>query len=265
MLKTAKQAKGRGAPPRSSGPDDESAQLHWAAAVDLGGQLTVGDDGFGDLSYTADFVTNEQAAYLKTAIEENQFETLFGRQLQNWGGVPHPSGTILEPLPLFLRQLGAKLVSSGVFEEPPNQALVNKYENGQGIAPHADGPNFKSKAAIISLGSSAVLRFHHNSAVIARVLLEPNSLLVFSGDAFDKLKHSIEETTMEPLNPCDNLHLLGNPNPPNTITRGEVRISITLRHVSKIYKVVDEIDLIDPQLRTEMARRKQWWKQAISQ
>ena len=43
---------------------------------------------------------------------------------------------------------------------PPNHALVNCYRSEEGILPHEDGPIYHPAAAIVSLGSWAVLRFY---------------------------------------------------------------------------------------------------------
>jgi alkylated DNA repair dioxygenase AlkB len=59
------------------------------------------------------------------------------------------------------------------------QVLLNSYDAGRGIDRHNDGPLFHPVAAIISLGSSAVLRFHRTKNVdddvdeLASVVLTP--------------------------------------------------------------------------------------------
>lgn len=103
------------------------------------------------------------------------------------------SGTILEPLPEYVDKLASYLLSAGVFEQKPNQALVNEYDAGSGIDFHHDGPNFEPTAAIVSLLSPAVIHFSSPEAdrIVHSVLLEPNSLLVFKGSAYTALKHGI--------------------------------------------------------------------------
>jgi hypothetical protein len=126
--------------------------------------------------YVPGFLEQDEAARLSAAIGKMEFVALNGRQLSNHGGVPSlaEGGTILEPLPAPLRALAERLRACGLFESAPDQALVNRYRAGEGIAAHSDGPNFEPQAAIVSLQSAVVLRFRspaHEPA--GSVLLEP--------------------------------------------------------------------------------------------
>ncbi|GBG29002.1 Alpha-ketoglutarate-dependent dioxygenase alkB-like 6 [Hondaea fermentalgiana] len=63
----------------------------------------------GTCWYCADFVSAEEADALEVEVRKQPWEQLSGRKLQNWGGVPHPSGTILEPMPTFVDALATRL------------------------------------------------------------------------------------------------------------------------------------------------------------
>lgn len=132
----------------------------------------------------------------------------------------------------------ASPASSSSFPPPPNHALVNRYRSGEGILPHEDGPVYHPAAAIVSLGSWAVLRFYskrgsdedgggeeeakaeteekeqeegggakskRSSGTTTRtnnvfsVALAPRSLVVFAGEAYKELLHGIEAVAEEAL------------------------------------------------------------------
>ncbi len=220
--------------------------------------------------YVAGFLEQDAAAALSAAIDKMDFVALNGRQLSNHGGVPSLSegGTILEPLPAPLRALAERLRESGLFERAPNQALVNRYRAGEGIAAHSDGPNFKPQAAIVSLQSAVVLHFHsHTLEPAGSVLLEPGSLLFFSDDAFETHKHSIAAC----CGPCGGPR--GSRSPCETSPRcaayvadfGLLRALLTASLASP--RLLQSIDLdsehIGEELRAERARRDVWWRQAI--
>jgi len=59
---------------------------------------------------------------------------------------------------------------AGIFTQPPNHILLNSYEEGQGIAPHKDGPLYENKVAIISLGSADDLHFWRSNKAAGRIL-----------------------------------------------------------------------------------------------
>jgi len=85
------------------------------------------------IAYCADFINEVEGAALEAEVRKRRWEQLAGRKLQNWGGVPHPSGTILETMPPFIDALADRLHLSGVFpDEKPNQALVNLYAPHEG-------------------------------------------------------------------------------------------------------------------------------------
>ena len=104
------------------------------------------------------------------------------------------------PLPEWLVQL-SKLVREVASEEtkrllnpdrPFDQAIINEYLPGQGIAPHIDRDCFGPVVATVSLGSAINMDFccrvtgsEHTQRLI------PCSLLLLSGDARFKWRHGI--------------------------------------------------------------------------
>jgi alkylated DNA repair dioxygenase AlkB len=118
------------------------------------------------VSYCNEFLSSEEAAALVRSIEaipEGEWATLTKRRLLNLGGVPHPSGSWTEDLPEDVTRLvTSRLVAMGVFAEaqPPNQVLLNSYDDGAGIDAHNDGPLFEPLACIVSLEGDALIHFY---------------------------------------------------------------------------------------------------------
>lgn len=94
----------------------------------------------------------------------------------------------------------------------PNHVLVNEYRPGEGILPHSDGPAYRPAVAILSLGSSAIMRFvprvapglvgteEHRARERAEsfcLVLRPRSLLVFSGHVYSGMLHGIRAVASE--------------------------------------------------------------------
>ena len=58
---------------------------------------------------------------------------LTNRRLQNWGGLPHPKGMIMEQLPEWLSPYCDRISNCGIFDGPEgerrraNHVLVNEY------------------------------------------------------------------------------------------------------------------------------------------
>jgi alkylated DNA repair protein alkB homolog 6 len=153
------------------------------------------------LRYHRDFVTEAEHDALLVALDSRgQWKRMLARSLQNHGGLPHARGMIATPLPSHLATVAAGLVSTGVFtgDAPPNHVLVNRYEPGEGIEAHEDGPVFMPCAAIVSLQAPVVMNFYRKRdsggrerEPIASIVLEPRSLLRIEGDAYQQHLHAI--------------------------------------------------------------------------
>jgi len=143
---------------------------------------------------------DEEAAMLRAADDApaSQWTSLRGRRLQNMGGVPRPAPDVMvqEPIPGWVRSVFDALVAAGVFDAaaPPNHALLNEYQPGQGIGPHRDGPLYEPTVAIISLGSPCSFEFLANDtqrAPLASLLLPARGLLVFRHAAYHEHLHTV--------------------------------------------------------------------------
>lgn len=180
------------------------------------------------------------------------------------------SGSILEPLPSYLKELAERLKTYQVFAEEPNQALVNEYTKEGGIDFHNDGPLFRPCAAILSLLSPCLIQFKSEVGNTEKchppVLLEPNSLLVFKDDAYKTHKHGILCNPVETFKELANQSLLSSVPETSSVKRGPKRISITMRCVHKVTYQMDHCNEVLPSgLEEERQRRLRWWKNAINE
>lgn len=99
----------------------------------------------------------------------------------------------LGPLPGWLQQQAIRLLEDGIFEEAPDQVIVNEYLPGQGIAAHVDcEPCFGPVIASLSLGAPIMMSFgNKRTREVIEADLAPRSLLVLSGLGRYEWTHSI--------------------------------------------------------------------------
>lgn len=206
--------------------------------------------------YIPNFITVSEENYLLQQVYNSpkpKWTQLSGRRLQNWGGLPHPRGMLAEKLPEWLDKYSRKISSMDAFSgKVANHVLVNEYNPGEGIMPHEDGPMYFPTVTTISLGSQTLLDFYQpiqrenemgevgfpqteENRFVLSLLLEPRSLLVLKDEMYLHYLHGIRPTSQDTitekvanLNSC-NSKLGAN------LTR-TTRISLTIRHVSKVLK-----------------------------
>eukprot|EP00050_Salpingoeca_kvevrii_P006058 m.287181 g.287181 ORF g.287181 m.287181 type:complete len:240 (-) comp11726_c0_seq1:1236-1955(-) len=209
-----------------------------------------------EVRYIPDFITDEEAAALTQhvyAAPRPKWTVLRNRRLQNWGGAPSSRGLIAEALPAWLRAVTERVDQLGVFGEGvcANHVLINEYLPGQGIMPHEDGPIYTPMIANITVGSHTVLDFYRKAepdsktsaaepAPFASILLEPNSLVLISGDMY-RVLHGIEERASDVLQEktiinLDQCKSVAGTAPDGELPR-ETRLSFTIRYVPKVIKL----------------------------
>ncbi|XP_046388662.1 alpha-ketoglutarate-dependent dioxygenase alkB homolog 6 [Ischnura elegans] len=171
--------------------------------------------------YIPNFVSKlEEATLLEKVykVPKPKWTQLSNRRLQNWGGIPHPNGMLVEKIPEWLSFYLDKVWNLGVFEKliKPNHVLINEYLSGQGIMPHFDGPLFYPTITTLSLGSHTVLDFYLPRSEESRgsqaeekskqfsLFVEPRSLLILKGEMYTRYLHGIEETDWDPVS-SDNI------------------------------------------------------------
>ena len=126
----------------------------------------------------------------------------------------------------------------------PNHCLINEYQPGQGIHPHEDGNAYYPVVATVSLGSHIVLDVRSKGGANNagwRILQEPRSLLITTGELYTECLHGIdgvkvdEDVTSETITNWD---LLGDKEPFRVgSAERETRTSLTFRDVKKVQKL----------------------------
>ena len=150
-------------------------------------------------TYIPHFVTPATEALLAAEIDAAPWITDLKRRVQHYGyRYDYRARTVtghayLGPLPDWLVGFGAQLRDAGWFQQLPDQAIVNEYAPGQGIAAHVDCvPCFSGTIASLSLLSSCAMRFQgRSSGEQLTNVLEPRSLLVLQGPARFDWTHAI--------------------------------------------------------------------------
>ena len=149
-----------------------------------------------------------------------------------------------ESFPSWLDTLCNCLVQNDVYHSSiePNHVLINRYEEGEGILHHTDGPAYHDQVAIISLGSAAYFSFKRNIPTdmvgiidgkedVVKLHLEPESLLIFNGNAYSEYLHGIDadyDPTQMDSNLYDNKSFLSLDN-----IQFSSRTSLTIRRIIK--------------------------------
>lgn len=101
---------------------------------------------------------------------------------------------IIDPPPL-IQKYSYRLKEQEIFENVPDQVIINEYEAGQGISNHIDcEPCFEKTIASLSLGSKCVLYLtnKNNGKMIESCLLEPCSLFILKNEARYDWLHGIK-------------------------------------------------------------------------
>lgn len=175
------------------------------------------------LLYLPRWLDSSPSDDLARALDAQPWRDDLARRTQHYGYLyDYRARTVdksayLGPLPPFLEGVSTRLVAEGLMPSAPDQAIVNEYEPGQGIADHVDcTPCFDGTIISLSLGSSAVMTLKRGEAQVP-VLLEVGSLLVLRGEARYGWTHGIAKRKVDSWNGTK-------------IPRGR-RVSVTFRKV----------------------------------
>jgi len=149
------------------------------------------------LRYIPNFISENEHNALLSIIDANLWLDDLKRRVQHYGyKYDYKARNILPnsylgELPEWLDSLRQRLRNEGIFEQKPDQAIINEYLPGQGISAHVDCvPCFNDVIASLSLGSDAIMQLS-NPKQKYDVFLEKCSLIVLSGEARYKWQHAI--------------------------------------------------------------------------
>ena len=167
------------------------------------------------LEYHCDFLTAAEEDCLLERIDDSAWLADLSRRVLHFGykydytSRKLDESSRIRPLPEWLARL-SHVVREAASEEakqlldpdqPFEQAIINEYMPGQGIAPHFDRDRFGPIVATVSLGSAVNMDLHCDSTEVNHVRrLEPRSLLLLCGDARSKWRHGIAKRNSDTWN-----------------------------------------------------------------
>ncbi|OAL26493.1 hypothetical protein AYO20_10062 [Fonsecaea nubica] len=216
--------------------------------------------------YVPSFITASEEAQILNDLQklpESRWTVLTHRRLLSLPSTltgPSRDTLLAAPMPAYLDVIVTRLQQGKFFEssthKAPNHVLINEYKPGEGIMPHEDGPAYDPITATVSLGSHTVLEIYRKTEAgereakpTWRILQEPRSLLVTTGDMYINTLHGISELqTDENLNSEQiiNWNLLGDQQPYESgHAQRQTRISLTLRDVIKVAKLGGALKFIN--------------------
>ena len=152
------------------------------------------------LRYVGHFLSAEEQIRTLNAIDQAEWRDDLERRVQHYGWrYDYRSRNVSRDMrigkfPAWLRNLGEKLREARLFRQVPDQAIVNQYLPGQGIAMHIDRQCFGPVVAMVSLGDAwrmdlRPMRASRNEAT--HILLGVGSVLALSGEARYRWMHGI--------------------------------------------------------------------------
>ncbi|WPG98859.1 Hypothetical protein R9X50_00165700 [Acrodontium crateriforme] len=222
--------------------------------------------------YIPDFISEDEEQHILSSIPSNRWINLSHRRLQAIPARLSATNTLLaSPLPKHLFDpILPRFKDLNIFQAAPhgvNHCLINEYLPGQGIMPHEDGAAYWPVVATVSLGGAIVLDVSEKSRRSEpsangrdegqggagkgkqwKILQEPRSLLVTSGDAYTETLHGIADVHADyDLNEktVANWTLLGSMKGVIAGNGGTnertTRVSLTYRDVKKVSTVGSKI------------------------
>lgn len=151
------------------------------------------------LRYISNYLSTAEHDQFLHAVDLQPWLTELSRRVQHYGyrydykSRAIDASTRIGPLPPWARLLVDRLLRDGLVDTTFDQAIVNEYQPGQGIARHVDClPCFEDAIATVSLGSACAMTFSHPAITESCDLyLEPGSVLILQGPARREWRHEI--------------------------------------------------------------------------
>ena len=179
--------------------------------------------GISGLLYIPHYISQPHHDFLMETVDAQPWRGDLARRTQHYGYVYDYRAKSVDPssrlgdLPHWLQRIALHLAADGLMSKAPDQAIINEYAPGQGIASHIDCvPCFGDVVISLSLAAPVVMDLKQKEKHMP-ILLEPRSLLVLRGEARYEWTHGIAKRQQDSVNGT-------------TIPR-ERRLSITFRNV----------------------------------
>ena len=160
------------------------------------------------LKYVREFLSPSFCELAINRIDKMPWRDDLERRVQHYGWrYDYRARTVdadmrIGPLPGWLLEVALRLYrhETRPFDRIPDQAIMNEYLPGQGIAMHVDRQCFGPAVATISLGDAWRMDLRPARSVDAepaQILLEPGSALIMSGEARSRWLHGIAKRKRE--------------------------------------------------------------------
>jgi alkylated DNA repair dioxygenase AlkB len=153
--------------------------------------------GIDGVLYIPAYISPQHHDALLATIDAQPWRTDLARRTQHYGYVYDyrarsvDASAWLGELPAWLARIARQIAVDGLVQAPPDQAIVNEYQPGQGIADHIDcTPCFDDVIVSLSLGTPVLMDLRRQERHVA-VWLEPRSLLVLRGEGRYAWTHGI--------------------------------------------------------------------------
>jgi len=179
--------------------------------------------GISGLLYIPYYSSQQHHDFLIETIEAQPWRGDLARRTQHYGYVYDYRAKSVDPasrlgdLPAWLQRIALQLAADGLMSRAPDQAIINEYAPGQGIASHIDCvPCFDDVVTSLSLAAPVVMDLKYKEQHVP-ILLEPRSLLVLRGEARYHWTHGIAKRQQDIVN--------------ETVIPRERRLSVTFRNV----------------------------------
>ena len=159
------------------------------------------------LYYFCEFLDDDAQKALIARIDTKPWRTDLERRVQHYGWrYDYRTRTVtsdmdLGPLPDWVADVASRLYAeTKLFERVPDQAIVNEYRPGQGIALHADRQCFGDTVATLSLGDDWEMRLRPVKGIAKegrRIMLVHGSVLILTADSRWRWMHGIDKRRTE--------------------------------------------------------------------
>ena len=163
--------------------------------------------GIHGLYYYYGFLDEHAQRALIEHIDANPWRADLERRVQHYGWrYDYRTKSVtpdmnLGPLPCWVDQVATRLhAETRLFDRVPDQAIVNEYQPGQGIALHADRQCFGDTVATLSLGDDWEMRMRPVRGTRKedrRIMLARGSVLILTADSRSRWLHGIDKRRTE--------------------------------------------------------------------
>ena len=155
------------------------------------------------------FINDDEQKQLLYSIDSSLWMHDLKRRVQHYGykynyrarKIDH--SFYLGKLPEWSKMIYQRMIDKNIISFIPDQAIINEYQTGQGIASHIDcEPCFGDVIISLSLNASCIINFEKqpNSKNKIGIFIEPKTLLVMKNESRYNWYHSIPPRKSDKFN-----------------------------------------------------------------